>query len=271
MFGYVDEKVAAGDKAINDKIGEVTEGKTVVEMIEEAQAAATYDDTQVKADIKANADAIDAIEEDYLKAADKQELQGNIDTEKARIDTLVGSDTGKSARTIANEELAAKLIPADAQEALNTLEEIAAWIQDHPEDASAMNERILALEAIDHEHANKALLDTYTQTEANLADAVAKKHSHDNKTVLDGITADKVAAWDASEKNAKDYADGLNTAMDTRVKAVEGKVATWDNAVQTVTPGTGLTAVKTGTDVAIGIDESVTFIFDCGDSGVTAE
>lgn len=30
-----------------------------------------------------------------------------------------------------------------------------------------------------HTHDNKALLDTYTQTEANLADAVAKKHAHD--------------------------------------------------------------------------------------------
>lgn len=46
-----------------------------------------------------------------------------------------------------------------------------------------------------HSHANKELLDTYTQTEANLADAVAKKHNHENKSVLDGITADNVAAW----------------------------------------------------------------------------
>ena len=46
-------------------------------------------------------------------------------------------------------------------------------------------------------------------------------HSHSNKGVLDGITADKVTAWDASEKNAKDYADGLNTAMNTRVEALE--------------------------------------------------
>ena len=30
-----------------------------------------------------------------------------------------------------------------------------------------------------HTHGNKELLDTYTQTEANLADAVAKKHAHD--------------------------------------------------------------------------------------------
>ena len=43
------------------KVGTVTAGKTVVKMIEEAQAAATYDDTTVKADIKKNADAIAAI------------------------------------------------------------------------------------------------------------------------------------------------------------------------------------------------------------------
>lgn len=43
------------------KVGTVTEGKTVVKMIEEAQAAATYDDTTVKADIKKNIDAIAAI------------------------------------------------------------------------------------------------------------------------------------------------------------------------------------------------------------------
>lgn len=46
-----------------------------------------------------------------------------------------------------------------------------------------------------HSHANKELLDTYKQTEADLADAVAKKHNHENKSVLDGITADNVAAW----------------------------------------------------------------------------
>ena len=35
-------------------------------------------------------------------------------------------------------------------------------------------------------------------------------------------------------------------------------------AVQTVTASDGLTATKIGTDVAIGIDKTVTFIFDCG-------
>lgn len=75
--------------------------------------------------------------------------------------------------------------------------------------------------AKEHEHANKELLDTYTQTEANLADAVAKKHEHANAEELAKIADGDKAKWDAAEGNAKTYADGLNTAMDGRVKALE--------------------------------------------------
>ena len=50
---------------------------------------------------------------------------------------------------------------------------------------------------IHHTHANKELLDSYKQTEADLANAVAKVHEHGNKAVLDGITADTVSKWDA--------------------------------------------------------------------------
>lgn len=103
-------------------------------------------------------------------------------------------------------------------------------------------ERLAALEAIDHEHANKELLDTYTQTEADLADAVAKKHDHGNKAVLDGIDATKVAGWDAAEKNAKDYADGLNTAMTGKVDAIDGRLQTAEGAVATKAEQEALTA-----------------------------
>lgn len=67
---------------------------------------------------------------------------------KADVDTLIGSDTGKSVRTIANEELAAQLIPESAQESLDTLAEIAAWIQEHPDDAATMNAAITKLNDI---------------------------------------------------------------------------------------------------------------------------
>lgn len=45
--------------------------------------------------------------------------------------------------------------------------------------------QIAANTAARHTHSNKALLDTYEQTEADLADAVSKKHSHANKSTLD--------------------------------------------------------------------------------------
>lgn len=66
-----DNAIAAAKKAGDDaavavntlsgKVGTITEGKTVVEMIQDAQTAATYDDAAVKADIKKNADAIDVL------------------------------------------------------------------------------------------------------------------------------------------------------------------------------------------------------------------
>ena len=58
------------------------------------------------------------------------------------LNTLIGGDTGKSARTIASEEIANQLIPGSADESLNTLQEIAAWIQQHPDDVAAMNKSI---------------------------------------------------------------------------------------------------------------------------------
>lgn len=48
-------------KADKTTIGTVAEGKTVVQMIEDAKTAATYNDAAVKADIKKNADAITTI------------------------------------------------------------------------------------------------------------------------------------------------------------------------------------------------------------------
>lgn len=107
----------------------------------------------------------------YAKeVADK--AAGDAATVGAKVDTLIGEDTGKSARTIANEELAKQLIPENADASLDTLQEIAAWIQAHPSDASEMNSKIAALEG--------------------------KAHEHTNKTVLDGITAEKVTSWDSA-------------------------------------------------------------------------
>ena len=51
----------AADSAISSKIGTVAEGKTVVEMITDAQTNATYDDAEVRGLISGNATAIEAL------------------------------------------------------------------------------------------------------------------------------------------------------------------------------------------------------------------
>lgn len=194
---YVDQY--AIDTSIGKAIGTNPDNKTVVELIADAKDAATYDDTVLA----------------------------------GKVDMLIGTDTGKSARTIANEELAKQLIPENAKESLDTLAEIAAWIQAHPDDATAMNKAITDLttlvgtlpddaesttvvayikEAIDNAIAALAIGD-YAKA-ADLTAAVARitaleadTHTHDNKDVLDGVTTEKVNAWDAAEQNAKDYTD----------------------------------------------------------------
>ena len=108
----VSNEINAAKAALETKIGTVAEGKTLVGLIAD------------------NATAI----ENHKTAIDN------------KVTTLIGSDADKSVRKIANEELAAQLIPANAAESLNTLQEIAAWIQDHPGDASAMNSAIEVLQ-----------------------------------------------------------------------------------------------------------------------------
>lgn len=49
-----------------------------------------------------------------------------------------------------------------------------------------------------HSHDNKSLLDSYTQTEVNLADAVSKKHTHSNKTALDNFAVTSTSVTDGT-------------------------------------------------------------------------
>ena len=70
----------------------------------------------------------------------------------------------------------------------------------------------------------QARKDADTALDERIVELEKVDHSHSNATVLDGITAEKVTAWDAAEGNAKAHATGLNTAMDARVKELEEAV-----------------------------------------------
>ena len=85
----------------------------------------------------------------------------------------------------------------------------------------AMDERVKVVEGKAHEHANKALLDTYTQTEENLADAVAKKHEHANAAELAKIVDGDVAKWNGAQAAAEATAAA---ALGAAKSELEGKI-----------------------------------------------
>lgn len=75
-----------------------------------------------------------------LPTEDKEKLD-NLST---TVGTLIGTGEG-SVKQIATATIAELLIPENAKESLDTLQEIANWIQSHPDDASAMQNGITSL------------------------------------------------------------------------------------------------------------------------------
>lgn len=101
-----------GDENTQDSVRALI--KAVKAELETKIKSATYDDSTIKADVKANTTAIAT-------------LNGNAQTE------------GSVAKQVA--DAVAKII-AEAPEAYDTLKEIATWISTHENDASAMNQTI---------------------------------------------------------------------------------------------------------------------------------
>ena len=97
------------------------------------------------------------------------------------------------------------------------------WIQINKQPTAEEMKTLLGLGSMAYK-SQVAEADLTAELAEKVNAAAEGNHAHSNKTVLDGITAEKVAAWDAAEGNAKGHADGLNTAMDTRVKAVEAAI-----------------------------------------------
>lgn len=165
--------------ALEAKVGTVAEGKTVVKMIEEAQAAATYDDTALSGRVTANETAI-------------TKLNGSSTTE------------GSVAYQIAQ-------IVAGADEKYDTLKEISDWIGTHTDSAATMNSQITAnKEAIAKLNGAETAEGSVAKTVKDAVDAAqaalqtnidgkvdkvtgkglsTNDYTNDDKTKLDGIAA----------------------------------------------------------------------------------
>ena len=78
-------------------------------------------------------DSINVITEDLNEEINRSkekddQLNSALTAVENDINFLIGADENKTIREIANEELAKQLIPEDAQDSLNTLQEISDWI-----------------------------------------------------------------------------------------------------------------------------------------------
>lgn len=105
---------------INAITGTLEEGKSLVQMIEEAKSEASYDDTSIRALIQSNTDAITV-------------LNGDVNTD---------GSVAKIAADAAKAEVA--IVVGAAPEAMNTLEEVAQWIANDKSGAAAMANDIAA-------------------------------------------------------------------------------------------------------------------------------
>lgn len=178
--------------------------------IDEKVKAAKYDDTQVKADIKSNADAI-------------KTLNGNAQTE--------GSVSKQVADAVAK-------IVAEAPEAYDTLQEIATWISTHEESASAMNQSIqtnktdianlVKLVGSLPEGSESKTIVEYIDSKVGGVDFTSAIATAKQEAISAAATDAKTKA-DTAETNAKTYADGLAVNYEPKgaVKELaDGQVAT---------------------------------------------
>lgn len=215
-----DEELAAAIAAVKEDVdaffadADMTE--SAKDTLKELQTYISSDETaasQMAASIKQNSDAIGE-----LQTADATQ-----DEKIAALEAKFAEGDGSVSDMIADaKQEAINTAAGDAATKANTAESNAKSYTDT--EVGKDRARLDALEADTHTHSNKALLDTYTQTEENLADAVAKKHEHSNSAELAKIASGDVAKWNASEQNAKTYADGLNTTMQGTVDGIDARV-----------------------------------------------
>ena len=109
---------------INNKIGTVPDGKTVVELINDAKTEATYDDTALSGRVA-------VIEGDYLKAADKTAIEKKMATDISTAKT---------------ETIAAIMGEAGIDEKYDTLKEIADWILSDTTSSAELITRVTNIE-----------------------------------------------------------------------------------------------------------------------------
>lgn len=186
---------------------------------------------------------VDAIKEDYLKAADKTELQGNIDTLTGVVNTL---RDGVDAEKVDGVKDLIDYVEEHGTEVTGMKEDIsenAAAIEGVAGRMTTAEGKITAVEGAVATKAEKTYVDEQVQAlqgvdtgldnrlkavEAAVGESgsVADDIATAKQEAIDAAAADATSKANAAEAAAKGHADGLNTAMNTRVEALESASAT---------------------------------------------
>ena len=194
---------------------------------------------------------LQAVEGDYLKGADKTELQGNIDTLAGRVSTnegaitiLNGEGEGSVKKQVAD---AIAGVVNSAPEDFDTLKEVADWIASDTTGAAKMQADIARLDGADTlEGSVKTQLKDAVAAEAEIARAAEKANSDAiavEKGRVDGIVADYLKAADKTE--LQNGIDGVRTDLGNKGDAAnsEGsafaRIANLKQVVSDLTGGSG--------------------------------
>lgn len=209
------------------EFGDVSaEGKRI-STLEGEMDTAQADITKAKSDIIANTTAIGKkAEQTYVdeKVTALEGADSALDTRLKAVEGKFNDGEGSVASQVEAAKQAA--IEAAAADATTKADKALGDSKTYTNAEVAKDRtRLDALEETTHTHANKDLLDTYDQTNANIKDAVAKKHAHANAEVLNGIDAVKVAAWD------KVTAKADQTALQSEIDRATAKEAALETAI----------------------------------------
>lgn len=189
-------------------------GEKIGDFLKTADAEATYATIE---DLGAQEEAMSELSGrvDALDTA----TTGRVSVLESKMDVLNGEATVEGSVKKQVVDAIAEVV-AEAPEDFDTLKEIADWIANDQTGAASLANRVAAVEQTVGE-----------QGEAIAALEEVALSSTASLEVLNAITAEDVAAWTASEQNAKTYADGLvktekeaREALAERVTTAEGKV-----------------------------------------------
>lgn len=238
---------------LSDKVGTIPEDKTIVQMIADAQNAATYNDSAVKASIKTNTDAItklngadtvegsvaktvkDAVAAEQTRAEGKEQANATaIAGVKSRVDAFLAAaevgdaavDTLKEIQTyITTHGSAADQMVKDIATNKKAVEDEATRAKTaEGTNATAISDEATRAKAAEKANADAIATETTraeTAEKAN-ADAIAELKKADYA----GITSEKIAKWDAAQANVIEKIQVNGTEIAISEKTVNIPLAT---------------------------------------------